>query len=89
MKVINILNFLKKDFLNKKDLFFKINDRNLKITEKMVGLKISIYNGKFYIPLKITEKMVGKIVGSLSFSKNIFLLNINKYIKINKKKKKK
>ena len=52
----------------------------------MVGLKIAIYNGKFFIPIKIKENMVGKILGSFSFSKNIFLLNKN-INRFNKKKK--
>lgn len=90
MKIINIFNFLKKDYFYKKNLYLKINDRNLKITSNMIGFKISVYNGKYYIPLKITSKMVGKIIGSFSFSKNILLLNMNKnYKKKNNKKKNK
>ncbi len=89
MKIINIFNFLKKDYFYKKDLYIKVDDRNLKITSKMVGFKISIYNGKYYVPLKITSKMVGKIIGSFSFSKDIFLLNMNKNYKNKKKLKKK
>jgi len=41
----------------------------------MVGLNFSVYNGKYFIPLKIKENMVGKILGSFSFSHNIFLFN--------------
>jgi len=89
MKIINIFNFLKKDYFYKKDFYLKINDRNLKITDKMIGFKVVIYNGKYFIPIKITQKMVGKIIGSFSFSKNISLLNINKNYKNKKKIKKK
>ena len=72
---INILNFLKKDFFLKNNIFFKLKNRNIKITENMVGLKLSIYNGKYYIPIKITENMVGFFLGSFSFSRSIILLN--------------
>lgn len=79
-KILNIFNFLKKDFLEKNDNFFKILDRNIKINKSMLGLNISVYNGKFYIPLKITDNMIGKTLGSFSFSHNIILVNKdNKY----------
>jgi small subunit ribosomal protein S19 len=41
----------------------------------MVGLKLSVYNGKFFIPIRITENMVGHILGSFSFSRSIYLIN--------------
>lgn len=86
--ILNLVNFLKKDIILKDDFYLKIYDRNLRINELMVGLKIAIYNGKFFIPIKIKENMVGKILGSFSFSKNIFLLNKN-INRFNKKKKNK
>jgi ribosomal protein S19 len=72
---INILNFLKKDFFLKNNYFLKLYNRNIKITENMVGLKLSVYNGKFFIPVKITENMVNHILGSFSFSRSIYLIN--------------
>jgi ribosomal protein S19 len=83
--IVNLISFLKKDILQNDDLYLKIFDRNLKITENMVGLKLAVYNGKFFIPIKIKENMVGKILGSFSFSRNILLLNKNSY-KYKKKK---
>ena len=41
----------------------------------MVGLKLAIYNGRYFVPLKITENMVGHLLGSFSFSHNILLFN--------------
>lgn len=87
-KNINILNFLKKDFFFKNNFFFKLNDRNIKITENMIGLKLVVYNGKYYIPVRITENMVGHILGSFSFSRNIYLINNDNRRKRLKKKKK-
>lgn len=87
--ILNLINFLKKDILQSDDFYLKIFDRNLKITENMIGLKFAVYNGKFFIPLKIKENMVGKLLGSFSFSKNILLFNKSNsnYKKKNKKKK--
>ena len=84
---IKILNFLNKDYFLKNDNFFKLNNRNMKITENMVGLKFSVYNGKFYIPIRITENMIGQIVGSFSFSKSIILFNKDNRRRRLKKKK--
>lgn len=84
--LINILNFLKKDIFFKNDFFLKIFDRNIKITENMIGLKLAVYNGKFFIPLKITENMVGKLIGSFSFSHSILLFNRDNCRRYKKKK---
>lgn len=87
--ILNLVNFLKKDILQKDDFYLKIFDRNIKINQDMVGLKLAVYNGKFFIPIKIKENMVGKILGSFSFSKNILLFNKNNNRFYKKKKKKK
>lgn len=87
--ILNLIDFLKKDILQNDDFYLKIFDRNLKISENMVGLKLAVYNGKFFIPLKIKENMVGKLLGSFSFSKNILLFNKNNYSYKKKSKKKK
>jgi ribosomal protein S19 len=86
--ILNLVNFLKKDIIQKDDFYLKIFDRNLKIKQNMVGLKLGVYNGKFFIPIKVKENMVGKILGSFSFSKNILLFNKNNN-RFNKKKSKK
>ena len=52
----------------------------------MIGLKLSIYNGKFFIPIKVTENMVGKLLGSFSFSHNILLFNKENRLRYKKKK---
>jgi len=81
---LNIFNFLKKnDFLGNN--YFKITDRNFKISENMVGFNLSVYNGRYFIPLKITENMVGHMVGSFIFSFKI-LLKSKKKKTIKKKK---
>lgn len=89
MKIVNILNFIKKDYLNKKNLFFKIESRNMKISSKMIGIKLCVYNGKYYVPFKVNDKMIDRAVGSFSFSKNILISNFNKYLKKKKNKLKK
>lgn len=90
MKKIYDLNLLKtldkNDFLDS-SCFIKIKNRNIKIERNMVGFNLAVYNGKFYIPLRLTESMVGKMLGSFSFSFNIFLKNKKK--KFFKKKKNK
>lgn len=89
--VLNLVNFLKNDILQKNDFYLKVFNRNLKINENMVGLKLAVHNGKFFIPIKIKESMVGKLLGSFSFSKSILLFNKsnNRYNKKKKAKKKK
>jgi ribosomal protein S19 len=75
--ILNLINFLKNDIIQKNDFYLKVFDRNIKINENMVGLNFAVYNGKFFIPIRIRENMVGKILGSFSFSKNIILFNKN------------
>lgn len=84
--LIAILPLLKKDFFLKNNFFLKIFNRNIKITENMVGFRLSIYNGKFFIPLKITENMIGRQLGSFSFSHSILLFNKENRRRYKKKK---
>jgi len=86
--ILNLISFLKNDIIQKNDFYLMIFNRNLKISKSMIGLKIALHNGKYFIPLKISKNMVGKIIGSFSFSKNIFLFDkdLNRF---NKKKKEK
>ena len=46
---LNILNFLKKDFFLKNNIFFKLKNRNIKIIENMVGF----FLGSFYFSSSI------------------------------------
>jgi len=52
----------------------------------MVGLKVAVYNGYCYIPLRITSNMVGRMLGVFAFSKRIYLKKIDKYKKRKKVK---
>ena len=84
----NIFRFIDKDLFLKNDFYLKVFDRNLIISNDMIGLKIALYNGKYFIPFKITENMLGKIIGSFSFSRNILLIGQKKKYKRKKIKKK-
>lgn len=48
---------------NNKFFQFKTWSRNSVILPHFVGLKLSVHNGKNFIPLFITERMVGKKIG--------------------------
>ena len=52
----------------------KINifSRNSTILPQFIGLKINIYNGKRFNPIKITDKMVGHKFGEFSLTKQPF-----------------
>jgi len=78
-------NFIKKKIDLKKN-YIKIMNRNFFITLKMVGLKVAVYNGYCYIPLRITSNMVGRMLGVFAFSKRIYLKKIDKYKKRKKVK---
>jgi len=54
--ILNLINFFKKSILQNNDLYLKVFDRNIQISKEMVGLKLAVYNGKFFIPLKIKKK---------------------------------
>ena len=55
--------------------YFKKNDiisRDAVITEKLVGLTVSIHNGKTYTELNVTEDMLGHKCGEFSFTRSTF-----------------
>lgn len=75
------LDFVPKALLLKKNIFLKMEDRNIFIKKEWLGLKIAVYNGKFYIPLVIKENMIGKMLGSLIFTKKILIKQKKKFRK--------
>lgn len=76
-----VLDFLNKSFFLKKNIYLKIEDRNLFVKKTWVGFKLAVYNGKFYIPIQIKENMVGKMLGSLIFSRKIIIKTKKKFRK--------
>jgi small subunit ribosomal protein S19 len=44
----------------------KTHKRNLIIVPKLVGVKISVYNGKEFIPIEVTIEMLGHCFGEFS-----------------------
>ena len=60
------------DFVNRarkkaeKNKPIKTHERNLIVVPQMVGMKISVYNGKEFIPSEITGQMLGHRLGEFS-----------------------
>lgn len=54
----------------KKGKDIKTHYRNIIIVPEMVGLTISIYNGKSFLPIQITEEMLGHRLGEFSQTRN-------------------
>jgi len=50
----------------KKGKDIKTHKRDVVIVPEMVGLTISIYNGKSFLPIQITEEMLGHRLGEFS-----------------------
>lgn len=72
--VLNLLKKKKKILAQNDNIYLKLsNIRNYIITKDFVGFKVSIYNGKLFIPFRITNAMVGKKFGLFSFSKSILI----------------
>ncbi|WP_343188167.1 30S ribosomal protein S19 [Buchnera aphidicola (Ceratoglyphina bambusae)] len=57
--------------------------RRSTIFPNMVGLTISVYNGRKHIPIFITEEMVGHKLGEFSITRTYRGHNIDKKIKKN------
>ncbi len=49
----------------------KTHCRDMIVLPEMVGLTISIYNGKEFIPVKIVEEMIGHRLGEFSMTRKI------------------
>jgi len=79
-KLLN-LDFISKSLFIKNNFFLKMEDRNIFVKKEWVGLKIAVYNGKYYIPILIKENMVGKMLGSLIFTKKILIKAKKKFRK--------
>jgi ribosomal protein S19 len=79
-KLLN-LSLISKSLFLKNDFYLKMEDRNIFVKKDWVGLKIAVYNGKFYIPILIKDNMVGKMLGSLIFTKKILLKAKKKFRK--------
>ena len=80
--------FLSKEKKNniKQNVSIKILNRNLRVMECFKNLNLSIYNGKFFIPVFIDSNKINYMLGIFSFS---YSIKLKKKIKIYKKKKKK
>lgn len=75
------LGFINKNVFTKNNFYLKFEDRNVFIQKEWIGLRIAVYNGKFYIPIVIKENMVGRMLGSLIFTKKILLKHKKKFRK--------
>jgi ribosomal protein S19 len=82
LKRINKLN------LENENFYIKLSSiRNFKISKEFIGLKLTVYNGNKFIPIRITEAMINKKFGLFAFSKSIILKKKkNKYFEKTKKK---
>ncbi len=63
---INLLKKVEKVLSNKKKTTLRTWSRRSTILPNMIGLTISVYNGKNHIPIFITEEMVGHKLGEFS-----------------------
>lgn len=79
-KLLN-LDLMSKSVLLKNNFYFKMEERNIFVKKSWIGLKLAVYNGKFYIPILIKENMVGKMLGSLIFTKKVLLKAKKKFRK--------
>jgi small subunit ribosomal protein S19 len=66
-EIEKFVNDCKKKISKKKNI--KTHIRNLVVVPQMVGMKISIYNGKTFIPVEIIEEMVGHRLGEFSLTR--------------------
>lgn len=70
----------------KQNVFIKVFNRNLIVKDYFKNLNLSIYNGKFFMPVFIDNNKINYMLGIFSFS---YSIKLKKKIKIYKKKKKK
>jgi small subunit ribosomal protein S19 len=62
----------------------KIKSRNSIILPTFIGLRVHIYNGKKYLPIKILPEMVGYKFGSFCSTRTFTKKLLKKQIKIKK-----
>ena len=79
------LNKEKKNYI-KQFVNIKVFDRNIIVSESLKNLNLSIYNGKYFIPILIDNNKLNYMLGIFSFS---YSIKLKKKIKVYKKKKKK
>ncbi len=63
---IHLLKKVEKAILNKDNKILRTWSRRSTILPNMLGLTISVYNGRYHIPVYITEEMVGHKLGEFS-----------------------
>ena len=60
------------DFINrarekqKKDKKIRTHQRDLVVVPQMIGMKISVYNGKTFVPMEVTGEMLGHKFGEFA-----------------------
>ncbi|MBU2496872.1 MAG: 30S ribosomal protein S19 [Nanoarchaeota archaeon] len=47
----------------------KTHKRSMIVIPQMVGMEISVYNGKDFVPVKIQEKMIGHYLGEFALTR--------------------
>ncbi len=63
---IHLLKKVEKMSISKDKKTLRTWSRRSTILPNMVGLTISVYNGKYHIPVYITEEMIGHKLGEFS-----------------------
>ncbi len=78
----SLLKKIEKAILNKDKKPIRTWSRRSTILPNMVGLTISVHNGKIHIPVYITEEMIGHKLGEFSPTRTYkgHLLNKNKKV---------
>lgn len=79
-------NFIDLNFKKTQDSKLKICNRNIVISQNLIGGTFHVYNGKYFKNVKITREKVGFKFGEFSFTKNLRNRNKEKKIKLKKKK---
>ena len=81
--IIYFLNFSKID----KFIWLKLKVKGFKIKNYMINKRLTVYNGRYFIPIKIIDSMVNYMINYFFFSKNILIKDKKKKKRIKKKKK--
>jgi small subunit ribosomal protein S19 len=66
-EIEKFLNECKKKSSNKKHI--RTHFRDIIIVPQMVGMRISVYNGKTFIPVEIIEEMIGHRLGEFALTR--------------------
>ena len=57
------MGFISKILKSPRSSSLKVWSRSLKVVEKLVGIRLRVYNGKEFIPLLILPEMLGHKLG--------------------------